>query len=560
MILGALGLFIYGMKVMSEGIQRLAGSKLRQILSAIAANRFIGLFSGFGATALVQSSSAVTVMIVSFVNANIINLRQGISLILGANIGTTITALLIVVFGFSSFHLGMYALPVIAIAIPLMFSGSRFNRSISDFLIGFALLFLGLEALKAAVPDVQELPGIEEFISNINSFGFFSNVVFILFGAIFTIVVQSSTVAVAFTLTLCSKGIIGFENAAAIILGENIGTTITANVAAVVANAKAKRAARAHLLFNVLGATWVMLIFPLFLSLVNLILTWVTGNGILGVSPDTEGFHQNLNWAITLFHITFNVVNALIFVWFIDFLVKATGFLVRKKNKKKEYHLEYIDKGLMGSPELSLLEARKEVAKFGDLTYRMFGFVRELLLAKESKKIEKRLAKIEKYEQITDRIEVEIADYLLKVSAGELADSSSKRVRSMLSIINDLERIADLFYQMSKNIEKKILSRTWFAPKQRNELFEMFDLLDEAMVLMNQNLAEDPEPENVLRALELKRLTYEKKEEIRVEHLKNIQTGNYNIKSGFIYTELFSACEKVVDYVTNVSEASTGKV
>ena len=560
-VIGSLGLFIYGMKNMSEGIQRIAGNRLRELLAALTSNRFTGVLTGFGTTALIQSSSATTVMVVSFVNAGLLSLKQAISVIMGANIGTTITAVLITIFGFSKFSLSSYAIPIIAIAFPMMFSGNDRTKNFSEFLIGFAILFMGLDALKESVPDVNQIQGIHELIGSLNEYGFLSLIIFILIGTLLTIIVQSSSAAIALTLTLCAKGIIGFENAAAIVLGENIGTTVTANLAALVGNVHAKRAARAHLLFNLMGVTWMILAFPFFINAIDEFITSTIGKSPLAVTPDTEGHIETVNWGLTIFHISFNIVNTFIFVWFVDLIEKVVTKLVPIKNKiDREYHLEYIDKGLMGTPELSILEARKEVAKFGELTQRMMGFLTDLFTAKEPKRIEKRLKKIQKYEDITDRIEIEIADYLLKVSEGELSEASSRRLRSMLSIINELERIGDVLFQMSKNLEKKIDSKTWFTPEQRNMLIHMFDMLEKAFTVMNTNLDQDYNKVNMDAADALQKEMRDFSDQIRIEHLKSIENGDYNVRSGLIYTELFTACEKLRDHIYNINESAFGKV
>lgn len=546
---------------MSEGIQRLAGNRLRELLAALTSNRFTGVLTGFGTTALIQSSSATTVMVVSFVNAGLLSLKQAISVIMGANIGTTVTAVLITMFGFSKFSLSSWAIPIIAIAFPLMFSSNDRTKNFSEFLIGFAILFMGLDALKHSVPDVNQIQGIHEFIGSLNEYGFLSLIIFILIGTLLTIIVQSSSAAIALTLTLCAKGIIGFENAAAIVLGENIGTTVTANLAALVGNVHAKRAARAHLLFNLMGVFWMIFAFPFFINLIDDFMLGFTGNSPLNVSSTSPDHIETVNWGLTLFHISFNVVNTFIFVWFVDLIESVVTKMVTIKNKiDREYHLEYIDKGLMGTPELSILEARKEVAKFGELTQRMMGFLTDLFTAKEPKRIEKRLKKIQKYEDITDRIEIEIADYLLKVSEGELSETSSRRLRSMLSIINELERIGDVLFQMSKNLEKKIESKTWFTPEQRNMLIHMFELIDKAFTIMNSNLDKDYNKINMGEANDLEKEIRGFSDQIRVEHLKSIENGDYNIRSGLIYTELFTACEKLRDHIHNINESIYGKV
>lgn len=557
-LIGALGLFIYGMKAMSEGIQKIAGTKLREILSKMTSNRLTGVLTGFMTTAVIQSSSATTVMIVSFVNAGLLNLRQAIGVIMGANIGTTITAVLITFLGFSKFSLSYYALPVIAFGFPLMFSSKTNLKSLAEFLIGFAILFIGLDELKHSVPDLKQVPGIESFIESLNSFGFFSVLIFVVIGTLITVVVQSSSAAMALTLTFCAKDIIGFENAAAIILGENIGTTITANLAALIGNVYAKRAARAHLIFNIFGVFWMLIIFSLFINLIDWETLKIWGESPLS-SKGQEG--DTIQWALTLFHINFNVINTLILIWFVKYIEKIVVRMTPSRGKiDKEYHLEYIEKGIMGTPELSILEARKEVAKFGTLTEKMLGFFTDLFNAKEPKKIDKKLAKIQKYEDITDRVEVEIADYLLEVTKGGLSEASSIKVRGMLSIINDLERIGDICYQMSKNLEKKLNDKTWFSPGQRSNMMTMLNLLNDALKVMVKNLSIDYDQANLEEAERIRKEIILKRDEFKKQHLVSMEKGEYNVKSGLIYMDLFMACEKIAEHITNVTQAVKGKV
>ncbi len=554
-IIGALCFFIYGMKIMSEGIQKLAGSRLKGILSAMTNNRFSGVFTGFFTTSLIQSSSATTVMIVSFVNAGLLSLRQAIGVIMGANIGTTMTAWLLVLFGFSKFSVAAYALPIIGLGLPMMLMRKSQVKSLGEFLVGFALLFIGLDELKHAVEalGLSDNQAFSDWITSLGSYGFGSTLLFVLIGTILTVIVQSSSAAMALTLTFVGDGL-SFELAAAIVLGENIGTTITANLAAMVGNVHAKRAARAHFIFNVFGVVWMLLIFYVFLG-------WIadfmadTDYG----SPYT-GDETAVRTSLALFHTCFNIINTVLLIWFVELIARLVTRFTKSKGEDDTFTLEYIGSGSMKTPELSLLEARKEVAKFGKITAKLSGFVQQLLVEHNSKKQTNLLKKVEKYEEITDRVEVEVANYLSKVSEGNLTEETSKKVRGMLSIVNDLERIGDIYYQMSKTIERKIEEKVWFTPDQRDRLLKMMKKVDEAFEIMNNNLAGDVGQPEYDTARQKEDEINEYRNYLRSQHLESMEKGDYNVRSGMIFTEIFSQCEKVGDHVINVSEAIAGEI
>ncbi|RMG82879.1 MAG: Na/Pi cotransporter family protein [Bacteroidetes bacterium] len=552
-LIGALGFFIFGMKVMSEGIQKVAGENLRKILGIMTKNRLLGVFTGFSVTSIVQSSSATTVMLVSFVNAGLLSLRQAIGVIMGANIGTTVTAVIITVFGFSKFKIATYALPIIGIAFPLMFSKNDKLKSFSEFLVGFALLFMGLDELKHSVPEfnAESL----HFLMGMNDLGFLSPLIFVLIGTLLTIVIQSSSAAMALTLVLCERGVIQFDMAAAIVLGENIGTTITANLAAVIANYQAKRAARAHFIFNVIGVIWMLLVFPWYLKGID---SYIVSAGM--ESP----FHNtaSVKWALTLFHISFNVINTFLLIWFVPQIEAIVSKLVKPSTEEKSFTLEYISSGLMSTPELSILQAKKEIIKYGDITHRMLKFSKKLFTSKDKKESERLLKRISKYEQITDKIEIEVSDYLLKLTNEELSAESSRMVRGMFSIIGDLERIADIFFQISQTIKRKQKEKIWFTPEQRNNILQMFKLVDKAFEIMIENLqAEDWSKVSIDTALEAEKTINEFRDKIRKEHVKALSEHQeeINVLSGIIYTDLFSSLEKIGDHIINVSEGVTGK-
>jgi len=556
-LFGALGFFIYGMKVMSEGIQRTAGSKLRDILKSMTKNRYLGVFTGFLITCLVQSSSATTVMVVSFANAGLLSLVESIGVIMGANIGTTITAWLIAFFGFK-ISISSFALPIIAIGFPFMFSKRSSLRSLAEVFIGFALLFLGLDALKNSVPDLNENPEFLEFLSSFTNYGILSTLLFVAVGTVITIVVQSSSAAMALTLTLLFNEVITFEIAAAMVLGENIGTTITANLAAIVANVHAKRAARAHFIFNVLGVTWLVLIFPYFLEFIDYL--WAPAQRFLqSVIPDIGKSQSELQ--LSFFHTIFNVINTTLMIGFIPLIARVvTKFVPSKGMEDEEYHLEFISSTSMVNTEASILEAKKEVLKFGKLARKMTGFIPELLVETDKKKFKKLVSKIEKYEEITDKIESEIVVYLAKVSEGELTELNSLQVRSMLSIANDLETIGDINYSMARTIKRKAEDKIYFIPKQRQNLLEMFKLLEDALEQMQINLEDELQGKNLSGAQSAEKAINEMRNKLKKSHLKSIEKGEYKYNSGMIYTDLFSAIESIGDNVMSISEATTGRI
>ena len=556
-ILGALAFFIYGMKVMSEGIQKVAGNRLREILSAMTSNRFAGVGTGFLTTSIIQSSSATTVLVVSFVNAGLLSLRQAIGVIMGANIGTTMTAWILVFVGFK-FKMSEYALPLIALGIPMMFNSKTKWRNLGEFLVGFALLFIGLEALKDAVSalDLKNNLAFIEWVRNMNQYGFLSILFFVFLGTIITVIVQSSSAAMALTLTfMASENGLPYEAAAAIVLGENIGTTITANLAALVGNVHAKRAARAHFIFNVFGVLWMLAIFMPFTGLMQDLFGWVSdqswGSKLAGNQQEVD------QYSLALFHTCFNIINTFVLIWFVNLIRNTVIKMVKARGDDDMFTLEYIGNGTLRTPELSLIEAKKEVAKFGKITSRLTGFVKSLLTEHNPKERSRLLKKIAHYEEITDRVEVEVATYLSKVSEGKLTEDSSQKVRSMLSIVNDLERIGDIFFQMSLTIDRKASEKIYFTPEQRENLLEMFVLLEEAFDVMVSNLDDTNEFDLVAaRAIEGK--INDKRNELRQEHLSNMEEGKYHVKSGMVYSELFSLCEKVGDHIINVSEGADG--
>ena len=553
-LIGALGFFIYGMKVMSDGIQKVAGSKMRSILSKMTSNRFLGITTGFILTALLQSSSATTVMIVSFVNAGLLSLVESIGVIMGANIGTTVTAWLISLLGFKV-KIAAIALPIIAIGFPMMFSSKSNIKSWAEVLIGFALLFMGLDALKESVPNLKENTEFLSFLSSYANMGIISTLIFIGVGTILTLVVQSSSAAMALTLVMCYEGYIPFELAAAMVLGENIGTTITANLAALVGNVHAKRAARAHFIFNIFGVIWMIFAFQLFINSID---NYMISN--MDLSPvSSVGESVAVPIGLSIFHTTFNVLNVLLLVWFVPLISRTVIRMQPSKGETdEEFHLEHIGGGLMQTAELSVLEAQKEVIKFGKITSKLYDMILELRKETDSKKFNKLMERIKKYEDITDRMEVEIADYLAKAAQGEMSDSASFKVRSMISIINDMERIGDICYQMSISIERKKERKAEFTTESKKSIEGLLNEVQKALDIMNNNLNSEYSQVTLIEANNAEININNMRNKLRKSYLQKIEKGEMPIQTGMIYNNLIHSLEKVGDHIFNISEAIVG--
>ena len=554
-IFGALAFFIYGMKVMSEGIQKAAGSQMRNILRNMTKNRFLGVLTGFFITAIVQSSSATTVMTVSFVNAGLLSLVESAGIMMGANIGTTITGWLISTLGIGKFKLAEYALPIMAIGLPLLFMEKSKTKHWGQFLIGFALLFMGLSELKESVPDLKNNPEALGWLKNYADMGLLSTIIFVFVGTLVTIIVQSSSAAMALTLVLCSQGVIPFNVAAAMILGENIGTTITAELASLVGNVHAKRSARIHSMFNIVGVTWAIFAMPYMLQFVS----WVTMNFFNNGNPMVDA--ESIPLALSAFHTIFNFTNVCLLLPFVPFLVSiAEKSVVAKDEDDENFRLSFIDTGLK-TAELSVVELQTEVSKYGEVTSRMSSFTQKLMAATEPKKRKKWMKKILKYEEITDRVEIELTEYMTKLSKDSMTKRTSIRLRSILNICNDMERIGDIFYEMSKTIEKKFEDNHWFTQHQRDRLNEMFHLVDEAFKEMVVNLSNPHYDQvNLDRANELEAMINKQRNLMREENITDINSEDYNMNSAMTYNNLFSMLEKVGDHIINVSEAVSGQI
>ncbi|MEO1408353.1 MAG: Na/Pi cotransporter family protein [Bacteroidota bacterium] len=553
-ILGSLALFIFGMKMMSEGVQRAAGSQLRNVLRGMTRNRYLGVFTGFLTTALVQSSSATTVMTVSFVNAGLLTLIESAGVMMGANIGTTVTGWLVSVLGFK-IKLNLYSVPLFALGVPLLFSTRSRFKYWGEFIVGFSILFLGLSFLQEAVPSIEDNPDALAFLQPFTEWGFFSRLFFVLVGAVVTIVVQSSSAAMAVTLTMCSQGWLTFDIAAAMILGENIGTTLTAEVASLVGNVSARRSARIHSLFNIIGVTWMLFAMPYFLP-------WVaqTVQQALDIAnPYTSTVDMPL--ALSAFHTFFNLTNVLVLIGFVPWLVRVASWSVPSRSDETDhFRLKFINSGIR-TPELATVELQKETGHFGEVVSRMSGFFRELINATDRKKQQELLEKIHKYEKISDDMEIEITEYITRLSDQEITPKTSLRLRSILNVCNDLERIGDVYFQLSKIIEQKIENRNYFSPTQRNNINQLNDLTEQAFRIMVSNL-QMPSYDDVTKSeaqLLIKQID-ELRNQFRKDNLSRLGAPEYNVRSAMIYNNVLSGLKRVNDHVINVTESLVGEV
>ncbi|MDD3741951.1 MAG: Na/Pi cotransporter family protein, partial [Bacteroidales bacterium] len=540
---------LYGMKLMSEALQKVAGSNLRKILSAMTSNRFLGVFTGLLITAIIQSSSATTVMVVSFVNAGLLSLTESIGVIMGANIGTTVTAWLISLIGFKV-KISALALPLIGIGFPLIFSGKSIRKSWGEVLMGFALLFMGLDLLKNAVPDINSNPDILTFLQSYTGYGFWSILIFLGIGTLLTVVIQSSSATMALTLVMCYNGWISYEMAVAMVLGENIGTTITANIAAIIANTTAKRTALAHTLFNVIGVTWVLIFYKPIVKLVATI-----SLGIEGISPLTDPVAIPI--ALSLFHTGFNISNVLLQVWFVKYIEKAVTFIIRKKKEEEEeFGLKFINTGMLSTSELSILQARREITEYTKKACKMFNQVKKLFAETDDKKCKKIAEKIAKNEIAMDQFEADIANYLTKISEGELSIMGARRVRTLLKISDNIESLADGSYNISVALSRKLKKKIWFTPNQRNNINEMFVLVDKSFSITITNLEDfdKAKPDLTLIRENEKRIN-ELRDELKKQNAIDLEDNKYTYKSGVIYIDIITICEDIGDHLININEA-----
>lgn len=552
-IAGSLAFFIFGMKMMSEGIQRAAGSQLRNILRSMTKNRYLGVFTGFLITALVQSSSATTVMTVSFVNAGLLTLVESAGVMMGANIGTTITGWIISFLGFKV-KLSAYSIPLFAIGLPMLFSQKGKLKHWGEFVIGFAILFLGLTYLKDSVPTLSGESTLFTWLSGVADYGFFSNVLFVLVGTVVTIVVQSSSAAMAVTLTMCAQGWLPFDVAAAMILGENIGTTITAELASLVGNTNAKRSARIHSLFNIIGVTWMVIALPFVLPFLgNFVDNYLTNDG----NPFTSATAMPIG--LSAFHTFFNLTNVIIMLFLVPWLVRTAIWSVPPTDGDEEEGLKFITNASR-TPELATVEVQKEAHNFGEVVQRIPKLINKLLNDTSDKKRRKALKKLKKYEEITDYLEVGITEYITKLADQKITSDTSKKLRSIINICNDLERIGDVYFQIARAMERKFEENIYFLPEQRNNLNIMNGLVTEAFDEMVSNLKK-PEFEGVSidKAMEIEDRINTHCRKLRNDNLAQIGTSEYNVQSSIIYTSLFNMMESVGDHIINVTENIVGE-
>ncbi len=561
-ITGALAFFIYGMKLMSEGIQRAAGSQLRNILRSMTKNRYLGVFTGFLITALVQSSSATTVMTVSFVNAGLLTLVESAGVMMGANIGTTVTGWIIALLGFKV-KLSAYSIPLLALGVPMHFSNKGKLKYWGEFLIGFAILFLGLSYLKDAVPDIGGSDTLA-WIKSFSDYGIFSRIFFVFVGALVTIIVQSSSAAMAITLTLVYAGWLPLEVAAAMVLGENIGTTITAELASIVGNTNAKRSARIHSMFNIIGVGWMVFMLPWAMELITVVVENFThifeSNKKLKVENLSEENIMN-TYKLAAFHTLFNITNVILLLGFVPLLVKAAIWSVKGSEEDKEEHgLQFIGTAIK-TPELATVELQKEAGHFGDVVSRMSGYARILINETDEKKQKKMLKKLKKYEKISDDMEKEITEYITKLGSSEITPKTSMRLRSVLNVCNDLERIGDIYYQISKTIELKNEEKAYFTPQQRDNINKLCDLVDQGFAEMVRNL-DTPSYDDVTKdeAMKIEKSINALRNKFKDEHLTNLGKADYNVKSAMIYNNIIHSLEKVGDHIINVTEAVVGEI
>lgn len=543
-------MFLYGMTLMSEGLQKVAGSRLRSILSAMTANSFTRVLTGTLITAVIQSSSATTVMIVSFVNAGLLSLTQAVGVIMGANIGTTVTSWLISLLGFTA-DISVLSIPLVGVGFVFMMFKSQKRKSIGEMIIGFALLFLGLTFLKNSVPDLSANPEAISFIQRWTGWGFPSILIFVLVGTVLTIILQSSSATIALTLVMASQGWIPFEIAAAMVLGENIGTTITANIAASVGNISAKRAALAHTVFNVFGVIWVLAIYKPFLWLVARIVV-----GLGGEDPFTSS--ASLLYAISTVHTLFNITNTCILIWFTPQIVKFVTWIIKgHKDEEEVFRLRYIQGGMMSTAELSLEQAEQEVVHFSEIVKRQYVYARQAINeADNENRFDELFKKLEHYEQITDRIEFEIAKYLSNIGEGELSQEGTNRMHAMYKIISELESIGDSGYNIGRILQRKNLHGQKFDESTVKKLNHMLDLVDTALDSMITNLRLGfSRIINISNAQDAEHDINEYRDNLKEEHLRHIEAEESGYLRGVYYMDLVSECERVGDFAINISEA-----
>ena len=570
-LIGSLTLFLYGMKMMSESLQKLAGNKMRGILSSMTSNRFKGLLTGLFITALIQSSSAATVMVVSFVNAGLLDLAGSISIILGANIGTTVTSWLVSVLGFGKFSISDLALPIIAFALPLLFSQKRSRKNVGEMIIGFGTLFLALRFLQECMPaNIHDYPAVQNFITSVNSHGILSRFIFVLIGALMTALFQSSSATIALTLVICASGLIGLEEAAAMIVGENIGTTITAVLAASVANVPAKRAAFSHMLINMFGAVWVFIVFPYFLKMVcdlSMFLHIANYNPMYSnmalLQAEVPAYMQeavradvllSLPLTLALFNTVFKCINVFVLIWFVKPLCGLVTRMLPNKEGERGFTLKHIKIGLLSTPEASLFQAQQEILLYGQDTLKMF---RRMVAAYElpAGEFEKEMEQLRKLEDESDLVEVEIANYLTKVSESRMSTENTQRIRAMFKIVSEIESIADTTLHIAGTISRRNEQKITFDGEQSGKIKRMFALAEESISVMCTNLSGDYKAVVPKKAYEVEHELNEYRTKLKQEHMIAIEEQRYSYSTGILLNDIVSECEKAGDYAINVTQA-----
>ncbi len=548
-LIGSLAFFLYGMKIMSEGLQKAAGERLRSVLTAMTTNRVTGVLTGVAITALIQSSSATTVMVVSFVNAGLLTLTESIGVIMGANIGTTVTAWIISIFGFKV-DIAMYALPLLAFALPLIFSSKSSRKSIGEFIFGFSFLFMGLSYLKSNSPDLNANPDMLAFVQNYTDMGFLSILLFLLIGTILTIIIQSSSATMAITLIMCANGWVSVELGAALVLGENIGTTITANLASLTANTQAKRAALAHLVFNVFGVIWMLIVFYPFLDLVK----WVVANFL----PSSNDPAVIVSLQLSAFHTMFNICNVLILIWAVKLIERTVCSLIRSKEEDEEPRLRFINGGMLSTAELSLLQARKEIHLYAKRVHRMYHMVKDLLHTEKDDDFNKLFSRIEKYENISNNMEVEIGNYLNQVSEGRLSSEGKLQIRSMMREVTEIESIADSCHNLARTLNRKRQANVDFNEKMYEHIHYMMELDDKAIVQMIAVVEKDEHHNtDVTKTFNTENEINNYRNQLKSQNIIDMNNKEYDYQVGVFYMDFIAECEKLGDYVVNVVEAST---
>ena len=560
-LLGALGMFLYGMNLMSSGLQKASGNKLRSFLSAMTSNPFKGVLTGLGVTSVIQSSSATTVMVVSFVNAGLLTLAQAISVIMGANIGTTVTAWLVSWLGFKA-DISILAVPLMALGF--LFSNSKKNQrqNIGELIVGFCLLFLGLSFMKESVPDLNETPEVLDFVKTWSSHGFASVLIFLAFGTILTLVLQSSSATMAITLIMLSMGWIPFNMACAMVLGENIGTTITANIAASVGNTQAKRAAMSHTIFNLFGVIWALILFKPFLGLVGLIIELFglpnpTAEGF-AVSSPTSDEGTSVLYGLSMLHTLFNTINTFILIWFVKAIEKAVVAIIKapKEQDAEAFRLKYISAGPLSTPELATEEAFNEIIHFANISRKGLGYAKMAIAEKDEDKFEELRNKLVKYEEISDRIEYEIAAFLNAVSAGDISESTSLKVKAMYKIIGELESLGDSGELISRILSRRNVHNKTFDATTIKKLEDMVDAVDKAYdaMIVNLEAAHKGELQTITNAYNAEDRINNLRTYLRDSEIEGIESGEKNYQTSVYYIDIVNSLERMGDFIINISQ------